>query len=64
MERVKDIEKNLVKDMKLCSNVMHEMEDKLEHAYLDEDVIEMKRCESALETLDNEYFQIKEKFSW
>ena len=60
MERVKDIEKNLVKDMKLCSNVMHEMEDKLEHAYLDEDVIEMKRCESALETLDNEYFQIKE----
>ena len=63
MERVKDIEKNLVKDMKLCSNVMHEMEDKLEHAYLDEDVIEMKRCESALETLDNEYFQIKEKLS-
>ena len=23
MERVKDIEKNLVKDMKLCSNVMN-----------------------------------------
>jgi len=63
MERVKDIEKNLVKDMKLCSNVMHDMEDKLEHAYLDEDIIEMKRCENALETLDIEYFQLKNKLS-
>lgn len=63
MERVKNIEKSLEKEMKVCSNIIHDMEDKLEHAYLDENVVEMKRCENALETLDIEYFQLKAKLA-
>ena len=63
MERVKNIEKSLEKDMKVCSRIIHDMEDKLEHAYLDENIVEMKRCENALETLDNEYFQLKKKLT-
>lgn len=51
--------KHLVKDLKLCQTVMHDIENKLEDAYLDENVIEMKRCEEALKTLDKEYFQLK-----
>lgn len=56
-------EKFTMKDLKLCQNVIHDMEDKLEHAYLDEDIPEMKRCENALKTLDKEYFELKAKLS-
>lgn len=55
--------KNLVKDMKLCQTVIHDIENKLENAYVDEDIIEMKRCEEALKTLDKEYFELKKELS-
>lgn len=51
--------KHLVKDLKQCQAVIHDIEEKLENAYLDENVIEMKRCEEALKTLDKEYFELK-----
>lgn len=56
-------DKLTMRDLKLCQNIMHDMEDKLEHAYLDEDIVEMKRCEEALKTLDKEYFELKIKLS-
>ena len=55
--------KNIVKDMKLCQTVIHDIENKLENAYVDEDIIEMKRCEEALKTLDKEYFELKKELS-
>jgi len=55
--------KNIVKDMKLCQTVIHDIENKLENAYVDEDIIEMKRCEEALKTLDKEYFELKKELT-
>lgn len=55
--------KHLLKDLKLCQNVIHDIEAKLEDAYLGENVIEMKRCEEALKTLDKEYFELKHQLT-
>lgn len=62
MERNK-LEKSLEKDMKTCTTLIHDMEIKLEDAYLDENFVESKRCEEALKTLDEEYFQLKDQLN-
>ncbi len=55
---MKDI-KELEKDLEFCNEVMHDIEHKLEDAYMEENVKEIKRCQEALKTLDKEFFKIK-----
>ena len=40
---------------------MHDIEQKLETAYVEEDLISIRRCESALSTLDEEFFELKKE---
>lgn len=60
MERnIKDMEKEL----EFCNTVMHDIEHKLEDAYLEENTKEIKRCEDALKTLDKEFFTLKHEMN-
>lgn len=52
-------EKEVLKDLSNCGTIIHDIEHKLEDAYLDENGIEIKRCEDALKTLDEEYLKLK-----
>lgn len=52
-------EMELERELEFCNEVMHDMEHKLEDAYMEENTKEIKRCQEALKTLDKEFFKIK-----